>query len=481
MEEKEINEIRIKGFKKIFELKDSVKKEIENYKNKKTMVHLQFTSLSNDKNKYKNIKFLYLNKEISIDVKNLLEFEYINNKFAFKNEITEKIILFNEEKSQEFLINVKIHHDNYYNFFIDIENEQNYSLEVVFFFKDVKDSFESIIANNTKISTYEKFPKTIRYNLININLKYCIKLFNDYSDNKIAQIDISKQNEIFNENNLFFNFMYSNKKRIGKIFYIKQEDKIEDFNDKDKKILKQINTMIPNKKINSKELIKNFTTFKEGQNYVDKVKNIQGNYLKDLNEKFNQIPFFMKYYGKNPTTEDIEIIKALIILNILLFFNQEEWAHYIKIFIKETNSIFKNKNYLNNKDKIMILINYLTIIKSRPDYNDYKLVSFYELTEDSFLIKSELFYREIISKLAEDSCLFFLYLQLYSGSNIDYTTSDNFYKIKHVSLTEIKAFLLSEYFILISSLFIAIKILWSGVTSKLRLKIIILILKFIDR
>ena len=446
METKEKDEIGIEGFKKIFELKDSIKKEIENYKNKKTMIHLNFKSFSKDKKKYKAIKFLSLNKEISIDEKNLLEFEYTKNKFQYDNEITEKIILLTDEKKQEYFINIKRHQDNYYNIFIEVENEQTFSLEVVFFFKNTKDSFENIIVNDTKIMSKEKFPKTIRYNLINISLANCIKLFDDYSDNKTAQLDKRQLNKLFNENSLLFNFINDNKKRIGKIFYIKQDKEIKDFNDEEKKILKEINAMNLNEKINSSQLIKNFSAFKESQNYVDKDRNIKGNYLVDLNEKFNNLPSLRKYYNKNPTKEDIEIIRALSILNILLYYNQEEWAHYLKIFIRETEHIFKNKNYLNNKDKMMILINYLTIVKSRPDYNDYKYVSFYELNEDSFFIKSELFYREIISKLTEDSSLFFFFLQLYSGSDIDYITLNNCYKIKHVSLTEIKTFLLSEYF-----------------------------------
>ena len=151
METKEKDEIGIEGFKKIFELKESIKKEIENFKNKKTMIHLNFKSFSKDKKRYKAIKFLSLNKEISIDEKNLLEFEYANNKFQSDNEITEKIILHTDEKYQEYLINIKRHHDNYYTFFIEVENEQTFSLEVVFFFKDTKDSFENIIVNDTKI------------------------------------------------------------------------------------------------------------------------------------------------------------------------------------------------------------------------------------------------------------------------------------------------------------------------------------------
>ena len=53
---------------------------------------------------------------------------------------------------------------------------------------------------------------------------------------------------------------------------------------------------------------------------------------------------------------------------------------------------------------------------------------------------------EKFSNLTEDSSLFFLYLQLISGSDIDYVDLNHFYKIKHISLIEIKRHLLTEYF-----------------------------------
>ena len=95
----------------------------------------------------------------------------------------------------------------------------------------------------------------------------------------------------------------------------------------------------------------------------------------------------------------------------------------------------------------MVLINYLTIVKSDLLENkEYKLESFYELNEDSFFVKSELFYIDIISKLTDDSSLFFLYLQLYSGSCLVFFSSNHFYKIKHISLIEIKIHSLTENF-----------------------------------
>ena len=53
--ETETNEaIGIEGFKKLFDLPGEVKNQIENFKNKKTMIHIEFESFSMDKKKIKN-------------------------------------------------------------------------------------------------------------------------------------------------------------------------------------------------------------------------------------------------------------------------------------------------------------------------------------------------------------------------------------------------------------------------------------------
>ena len=143
----------------------------------------------------------------------------------------------------------------------------------------------------------------------------------------------------------------------------------------------------------------------------------------------------------------MEIIRTLSILNIFLNVTSSQWGRYLRYFLNETENIFKKKDYLNNKDKIMILINYVSIINSEcPEYKQYQFESFYELNEDSFFVKSELFYRKIISKLTDESSLFFLYLQLDSGSGLDFVSRNHFYKIKHISLTKIKIHLLTENF-----------------------------------
>ena len=151
METKNKSKIGIEKFNKLFELKNELKTQIEDYNNKKTIINLGFINFSSDKKVYKKIKFRLINKEFLITEKNDIVFEYAKDKYPYKNEISEKIILYSEDKEDEYLINIKRHHENYYTICTDIENEKTYSLELVFFFKDSKDKFENIIINNIKL------------------------------------------------------------------------------------------------------------------------------------------------------------------------------------------------------------------------------------------------------------------------------------------------------------------------------------------
>ena len=319
MEGKEDNKLAFEKYKKIFSLGGELQKQIEEFKTKKTMIHINFFRFSGIEKSFKKITFPLLQKEFPIDEKKSIDFEYITDKYLYINEFAEKIILSNEEKEEEHSINIKKHHDNYYDFNINIDKGKTFSLEIVFYFKDTKDSLENIVVNDKKIVSNEIFQKTKRYNLININQNNLKKLFDDYSDNKINELNEEQQNDLFKWKNLFLNFIYGVKKRIGKIFYINEEKEIEDFDEKEKNILKQINEIIPDENINQKVLLDRLKALSENNNYFDKDGNKIGNYLDDLNQKFKNMPIFQKYYNKNPTEEDFKIIRAAAILNIFLY------------------------------------------------------------------------------------------------------------------------------------------------------------------
>ena len=450
LKESKISEMGQKRFKEIFTIKDILKNEIEIYKSQKTWIYLEFFDFSHSKYKYEKIKFESIEKEILIGDKKIHSFEYIDNKYPYLSEITENIILIKENIKHNFLITIKKHHKNYYKVFTNVENEKTFSLEIIFYIKDKNNNnIKYIEINKNKIYTKEKFAKTQRYNLININLENSIKIFNKYSNDKISE-DKNEINEAFNSfNSLVYDFIYGNKKKIGKIFEIELMEKIEELDKNEKSILKEINELI----VNSFDLFNlryEFDIIKKKYNY-EKIFTDNGieykNYLNDINNKFNRTPYYLKYFESEPSNDDIEEIRALCFLNILLEKDSMEWFTLTQDFLEETKNIFENHEYLSNKDKIMIMLNYLIAIKNDELVGeDYIFKSFYKLNENSSYIQSELMYRKIISNLDIDSKLFFLYLQLNSGAGYDYITGNYFYRIKHISLIEIKTHLLEDYF-----------------------------------
>ena len=183
------------------------------------------------------------------------------------------------------------------------------------------------------------------------------------------------------------------------------------------------------------------------------------------------IPFYLKYYDKQPSKTDFNYIKSLCFLNIFIERDREEWRPLILDLQDETEKIFQKNVILSIKDKIMILLNYLIAIKNEKQWDtNYIFKSFYELNEESSYIKSELFYRDIISQLNEESSLFFLYLQLNSGSSLDFISGTHFYKIKHISLIELKTHLLMDYFYPYFFLFFSEKEIkaWNGKTTQVK-------------
>ena len=244
LKESKISEMGQKRFKEIFTIKDILKNEIEIYKSQKTWIYLEFFDFSHSKYKYEKIKFESIEKEILIGDKKIHSFEYIDNKYPYLSEITENIILIKENIKHNFLITIKKHHKNYYKVFTNVENEKTFSLEIIFYIKDKNNNnIKYIEINKNKIYTKEKFAKTQRYNLININLENSIKIFNKYSNDKISE-DKNEINEAFNSfNSLVYDFIYGNKKKIGKIFEIELMEKIEELDKNEKSILKEINEL----------------------------------------------------------------------------------------------------------------------------------------------------------------------------------------------------------------------------------------------
>ena len=69
--------------------------------------------------------------------------------------------------------------------------------------------------------------------------------------------------------------------------------------------------MVPEQISYSKPILENFIAFRREQNYIkNKDTKEEGNHLIDLNKKFKRIPFYLKYYDKKPSKEDVVVVRA---------------------------------------------------------------------------------------------------------------------------------------------------------------------------
>ena len=173
----------------------------------------------------------------------------------------------------------------------------------MFYFENSSDKFDYIEVNDKKISTVEKLEKTNRYNLINIDLKNAIKLFNYYSNDKILE---ENTKVAFKSQNLFYNFFYGKNKKFGKIYEIEKETELEEITKEEKILLKNLIEIIDDNKDNSfglKNDFKNLFINNIYEIHSDRGEKIIKNHLNDLNNKFTKFPFYLKFYEKEKETE----------------------------------------------------------------------------------------------------------------------------------------------------------------------------------
>ena len=293
--QKNCRPIGITRFNQIFMLDSALNKDINNYKNKPTMIHIDFISVTKNTNVSKKLKFFSSNKEFPTIAGKSIDFEYKNEKYLYKSEIMEKISLIRDGKEEYFLISIKRHHDNYYNFFIDIENNLTYSIEIVFYDKDSLHNYKYLEIANTKVEGKEFFTKTARYNIINLNFDNSVKIFNKYSDITLNE-NPKECNEAFKQKNLFYNFICSKNKKIGKIYSIEEEKEIDNFNKNELEILEKIKELV-RYRIDLSTFNNDFDDLKKKYDYDVKVPNNEkktSNTLIDLNEKFKRNSFLFK-------------------------------------------------------------------------------------------------------------------------------------------------------------------------------------------
>ena len=110
-----------------------------------------------------------------------------------------------------------------------------------------------------------------------------------------------------------YTFLYNNNKKIGEIFAIKEDKKIEELEENEKIILEQLDKLIKGN-LNKSDFVKDFKEFYNRYNYKINSNNDQQedrNTLEDLNKKFIAINFALKYYDIIPSISDFNDVKAL--------------------------------------------------------------------------------------------------------------------------------------------------------------------------
>ena len=363
----------------------------------------------------------------------------INKKNLIESDFIDKITLSNSITSKSFLISINLRQENYYQTFLDFSKETTNSTEIVFYSKN-NNIPNNLSAGYTSIKNYETniIPRIKRFYVININVNDVKMMYNFYASNKL-------ENDKTLKTDLFINLIKDNSSSvIGRIFEQKIEEQINDFNSVELDFLKEFE-----RKILNKELFPFLKTIKKIISPI-KEENIIRIYRAFLTEKFNNVTksnirekmyktcFFLKYFDKEPTNEEINIIENAIFLDFIENNSINKAYKYIKV----KNKVFNKPLEFSLKEKLFILLNiYLNIGKN----DKVKLKKLYDLPKKSSYVQSEILYRDIIMNLTYDSSLYFLYLQLNSSWDFDMISSNSWFKIKKISLIEIKNHLLSNF------------------------------------
>ena len=454
-----INYYKKKKFMKIFRLPQSLENEMKNFREQKTKLIFHFKQLFYTNRSYNSI-YICSQKKI-VDIKDeSVAIDYIDEKYSFKYYVEEKIILIGgNENNKEFLITVNKYVENHYNIIIDIfENHKTRSLEVVAYSKLKKCLNE--VENLDCIKMYKKenyVPNTLRCNIINARLDDLYNIYHINKENKKKSRKDSRFLESLPEN-LLINLIYSKDGKIAfrRIYQNCAETILSPLTKQEIDLLKKLYENIIKKYINVSledeqniiNLKQEFISFDNKYGYQEikdnSNKTIILTDLRKINHRFNYIPFFIKVYDKiDITSEELKITECLCFLSLILS-DDDDFLKKIQNLIYEKNVIFNKYTYLSNKDKSLILLNLLSNeIKNK---SNYKFVSFYELPEKCSYVQSELFFRNTIARLNNNSSLSFLYLQLNSGSGNDFETKNDYYKIRMIPLIEIKYHILKKFF-----------------------------------
>ena len=138
---------------KLLEMDENLKKEIDIFLKQKTKLIFRFISFNKNKT-YNKIEFE--NKAYNLDNQEELECDVSFEETGIGNNISimENIKLSKGEQNTLFLLEIYLHQNNYYDIFININNDISFSIETIFF------------SHN-----YKLLPKEIKINEVILNLK----------------------------------------------------------------------------------------------------------------------------------------------------------------------------------------------------------------------------------------------------------------------------------------------------------------------
>ena len=484
----------------IFEVSQTLKEEINNYKKQETKIIFFIFKQNKSQENYLYLLCDWLKEKLQIkygENNNKLEVDYIDSDDSYNSESLHMIKLLFGEKEITFNIHILLHQVNLFNLFIDINDEKTFSLEQIFYSKEdtnfnrIVKTTNDIMKNKLQCEDYRE-QYFIRCNYINITKNYVMDILSEYG----GKLD-KKNEKIFTQKNpnLFLNVLFGKEKKDKTILHLFLNDESNKYEMKDKDY--NFLDLFYNKFIKTKyyELSENnaddyfnnlyITLESEYQNNVIKDENnkegneIKDDYkIKDDNNKINKdednsisnetkhleneyekkfkkyvyyadkkILFYLSYLLsiQNKLKEEHIILCEKICLMALCLIQSPYNA--INRFI-ELKDKFLKIDSITLYDKLRIMISLKTFLTfEKNNYSFIDIVEYNKLTSESPFIQGYLFYKKIIENLEQDSLLTFIYNQIISGKGKDYMSDTDIdcYKLKYIPLSIIKNNLLFNY------------------------------------
>ena len=447
--EEKYNPIGEKKLTEILKINLDIKKQIDEFKSKKTKLIFDFLLLNNNNKFYDKIKIFgeyYSTSKFNVTIEKEINDE---NENQTKIELSTTKM---KDSNKEFIININLHQLNYYCIFIDIKSnekgkEKSFSADINYYSDQEILLPEKINISNNELLIKNSINNMKRIVLINIyenELFNYLETFNYYRKSKTEEII----KQILKKTNLDISISIKD-----------DENEIVLITENKEKIINEINNLGEEQKNLVNTYFEKICGNKEKID-LDKIysntEKVKKEFNKELMQKFNNIfekffhiPYYIHLRNNNiPNEDEINLVFKIGILKIIISNSRsvpDVLRQKIKFFINFKENEFKNTN--DNKRKIIILINTLKYLLETKEENNfkYKLIDMKNLPEYSPYIQSEILYRKIISSLNEDSKLKFLFLQLNSGGGYEILTSKTWYKIKMIPLISIKDHILNDF------------------------------------